>query len=242
MIAKHKFFVCTIFFDILFALILTFHFSHKTFDTLMVYAEEEANKVLSTIVNKIVLEKVTTYVNFDKLFEISKDKNGNIQTVDFDSLAVNDILSFITNSVEENLNKLDSGNLDFLDSINLSYEPSISMKNKGVIAAIPLGVSLNNTYFANLGPKIPVKLQYIGSVSTNLNTVVKDYGINNALITLSVHIRVSERLNLPFNSKRIVVENDIPIAIKVIQGSVPSYYGNVFSKSSPILSTDIDKT
>ena len=237
-----KIFIVSIIFIILFAFILTFHFSKRIRKTIIIYAEEEANKVLSTIVNKIVLEEVTTYVNFDKLFEITKDKNGNIQTIDFNALAVNDILSFVTSSVDENLNKFDNGSIDFMEYVTTEYAPSIEMKNKGIIALIPLGVSLNNIYFSNMGPKVPVKLKYIGSVSTNLNTVVKDYGINNALITLSVHITVSERVYLPFNSKKIIVENDIPIALRVIQGNVPSYYGSMITRSSPILSTNIDNS
>lgn len=239
---KLKIFVTSLIFSILFGFILTFHFSNRIRKNIMVYAEEEANKVLSTIVNKIVLEDVTTYVNFDKLFDINKDNNGNIKTIDFNALAVNDILSFVTSSVDENLNKFDNGNLDFMEYITTEYSPPIEMRNKGIIALIPLGISLNNVYFANLGPKIPVKIKYIGSVSTNLNTIVKDYGINNALITLSVHITVSERIYVPFSSKKIIVENDIPVALRVIQGNVPSYYGSIISRSSPILSSNVDNS
>lgn len=224
--------ICSIF--------MIFHFGKKTFDTLMVYAESEANKIVSTIINKIVLEEVAKSINFDEIFIITKGEDGKIQTVDFDSLAVNNILSFITNSVENNLNYMEEGNLEFMGSINLKYKPNIDDIKRGIVAVIPLGVSFNNQYLANLGPKIPVKLRYVGSVSTNLVTIVKDYGINNALVELNVHIKVVEQVNIPFNSKEIVVENDIPIAIKIIQGTVPDYYGNLISKSSPILSTNID--
>lgn len=217
-----------------------FHFGKRTIDILMVYAEAESNKIVSTIINKIVLEEIARNVNFDELFVVIKGENGEIQSVDFNSLAVNDILSFITNSVEENLNSMEEGNLEFMGSINLNYKPSIDEIKRGIVAVIPLGLSFNNQFLANLGPKIPVKLRYVGSVSTNLITNVKDYGINNALIELSVHIRVVEQVNIPFNSKEIVVENDIPIAIKIIQGKVPNYFGNAYTKSSPILSTNID--
>ena len=236
---KVKYFLLTIILNFIFGFLLTYHFSNRSFKTLEQYVDSEANKVLSTIVNKIVLEEVTSQVNFEKLFQISKDKNGSIQTIDFDSLAVNDILSFVTNSVENNLNMLETGKLD-LNNFNLGYRPPYEMRSKGIIALIPLGVSLNNFFLSNFGPKIPVKLRKIGSVSTNLNTVVKDYGINNVLITLSVHISVSEVVNVPFNSKKVTVENDIPIAIKVIQGSIPEYYGSIINKSSPILSSNVD--
>lgn len=239
--AKVKFLLYTILIGLISAFLLIFHFSKNTFSTLMTYAEAEANKLVSTIINKIVLEEIASKVDFDQLFQVTKDKNGEIQTVDFDSLAVNSILSFVTNSVEENLGYMESGNLEFMNSINLEYKPSPDEINRGIVAVIPLGVSLKNHFFSNLGPKIPVKLRYVGSVSTNLTTNIKDYGINNALIELSIHIMVVEQVNIPFNSKKIIVENDIPIALKVVQGKVPTYYGNAFSKSSPIFSTNIDK-
>lgn len=237
---KIKILLYSILLGIVCSCFLLFHFSKRTLTTLMVYAEAEANKIVSTIINKIVLEEVSTKIDFDELFVITRGNDNEIQTIDFDPLAVNNILSFITNSVETNLNNMENGNLEFMGSINLKYKPDIREMKRGVVAVIPMGVSFNNHFLANLGPKIPVKLRYVGSVSTNLVTTVKDYGINNALINLSVHIRVVEQVNMPFNSKEIVVENDIPITIKVIQGRVPTYYGNAYSKSSPIISSNMD--
>lgn len=237
---KIKILLYSILFSIICSFFLLYHFSKRTLATLMVYAEAEANKIVSTIINKIVLEEVSTKIDFNELFLVTKGSDDKIQTIDFDPLAVNNILSFITNSVETNLNNMERGNLEFMGSINLKYKPNIDEMKRGIVAVIPMGVSFNNHFLANLGPKIPVKLRYVGSVSTNLVTTVKDYGINNALIELSVHIRVVEQVNMPFNTKEVVVENDIPITLKVIQGGVPTYYGNGYTKSSPILSSNMD--
>ena len=52
---------------------------------------------------------------------------------------------------------------------------------------------------------------------------------------------VTEQINVPFISKRVTVTSDIPVALKVIQGSVPKYYGGTLSKQSNIFSIPIEE-
>ena len=42
------------------------------------------------------------------------------------------------------------------------------------------------------------------------------------------HIEVTEEVIIPFNTKQIKVVNDIPIAIKIVQGKVPNYYNSKY--------------
>ena len=86
------------------------------------------------------------------------------------------------------------------------------------------GVVFDNIILANIGPKIPVKLNMIGDILTNINTKVTDYGINNAVVEIIVDVEVYEQVILPFTTKRITINTDIPIAVKLIQGEIPSYF------------------
>ena len=65
----------------------------------------------------------------------------------------------------------------------------------------------------------------IGNVTSGIKTEVKEYGINNSLVTISVEIKVELMVILPFSSDYISIDNEIPIAIKLIQGKVPQFYG-----------------
>ena len=56
-------------------------------------------------------------------------------------------------------------------------------------------------------------------------TNVKEYGINNSLITVSVEIKVELMVILPFSTDYVNITNYVPIAIKLIQGKVPQVYG-----------------
>lgn len=95
------------------------------------------------------------------------------------------------------------------------------------------GVISSNSLLSNLGPKIPVKFDLVGEVISNIETKITNYGINNAMMEISVNIELSEQVILTFVSKKIVYNVNIPIAIKLIQGTVPNYYFNGLSRNSP---------
>jgi len=97
---------------------------------------------------------------------------------------------------------------------------------KGIVFKIPSGVVFNNSLLANVGPKIPVRFTLIGDVLSGVNTNVTNYGINNALLEVNVNIKLTLKVILPIASKEVNVETNVPIAIKMIQGSVPDYYSN----------------
>ena len=80
----------------------------------------------------------------------------------------------------------------------------------------------------------------VGSVVSNIKSDITNYGINNALLEVSIEVEVSEQVILPFISKRITISQDIPIAIKIIQGTVPKYYGNGLTERSSLLSIPME--
>ena len=82
-------------------------------------------------------------------------------------------------------------------------------------------------------------MEVIGSVLTNVNTKVTEYGINNCLIEMTVHIEVREKIILPVIAKTITVTNDLPVSYKVIRGTVPSYFGTSLNKDSSIYSIPV---
>ena len=90
-----------------------------------------------------------------------------------------------------------------------------------------------NSLLANLGPKIPVRLNLYGDISSEIQTTITNYGINNAMLEASVVMTLEERVILPFVSKQIKIESRIPIAMKLIRGNIPEYYFNGIDNNSP---------
>ena len=94
---------------------------------------------------------------------------------------------------------------------------------KGIIYEVPIGVIFGNSFLANVGPKIPVKIKYSGNVGLDVKTRVSDYGFNSALIEVYIYVEVTQRTILPFASKDIKLTSEIPVVMKVVKGSTPYY-------------------
>ena len=104
---------------------------------------------------------------------------------------------------------------------------NLDKKNKNkMVYMVPMGMIFNNVFLYNLGPKIPVKIEYSGNVGLDVKTSVKEYGINSALIEVYVYVEVTQRTILPFTSKDTKLISKIPIVLRVVKGSVSNYISN----------------
>lgn len=195
--------------------------NNKASKLFMEYSKIETKKIASMIITSTITEQVANDISMDDLFTTTKDSNNNIKNIDFKSSEANKLLVKASKKVEENLKYLEEGKIDKL-SVNLD---NYNIKN-GVVFEVPSGLLFNNSILYNIFPHIPVKLELIGNTVCNLKTDIKNYGINNAFITVSIEVLVDIKIIMPFTSKVDNFKVDIPIIMKIIEGSVPSYYLN----------------
>lgn len=200
---------------------------------LLDYANMEARKLASIIINDAV-NKNFKDINIDELFIITKEEN-EIKAIDFNPIIVNQVLTNTTTLIQTNLKYLEQGKIELL---NLNTDALIDYNTdklkQGIIYEIPSGVIFGNSFLANIGPKIPVRFSLVGDIVSYVNTEVKDYGINNALIEVNIVLELSEQLILPFVTDKITIDTTIPVALKLIQGTVPNYYLNGLQNSPAI--------
>lgn len=182
----------------------------------MIQAKEKAYNIITKTINGSVNKVVSKNLNSNDLFIMTYDSDGTITSIDFDSLVINKVLTSISLEIENSIADIDSET-----------------------CAIPFGVVFNNSFLSNLGPKVPIKMQLVGSVVNNIKTQITNYGINNALIEIYVNIEVNVQVVLPFVSDKVSVETLIPIALKLIRGNVPDYYSGNGSGDS-LLSIPIE--
>lgn len=217
-------FVTAIF--LLVAIFFTLHFISKRITPgLMEYAELHARKLVTLLINSAITESIGEDLEVESLFLITKDSNGEIRSIDLDPIKVNRLLSNTTNSIQMNLHYIEKGEvekLSLMDDVLRDYDPN-DLK-KGIIGNIPTGVVFRNALLSNLGPKFPIRLKIIGDIITNVYTKVTNYGINNAVVEVSIKVDVKAQAILPFSSKVVDITSDIPLTIKLLQGGVPSYY------------------
>lgn len=223
--------------------VLTFYYLNKKAAPILInYAETEIKKLSSLIINRAISKQMTEELNFDNLFLIDKNSAGEINTIDFNPTVVNKVLATCTSTVQLNLKYVEDGKLNMIDIPDqLISEYQNNDTQNGVIYRLPTGIIFNNSLLANLGPKIPVRLNLVGDIESSIYTKITDYGINNALLEVFVKISVNEQVILPFISKTIAVSTDIPVAIKIISGNIPNnFFSEGKSKSSPTFTIPIN--
>lgn len=196
----------------------------------MEYATAKAKNLGTILINQSISKYIDSF-NINELFIISKSENDEIKSVDFNPITVNKVLNSITSDITNNLNKIEQSSSNIKDYGDVK---------QGIIYYIPLGMTFKNSLLNNLGPKIPVKLNFVGDITSNIETNITDYGINNALIEVKIFITIQEKVILPFSSKEVKVESAIPVALKLIQGSVPNYYFKGMESSSQILTVPVE--
>lgn len=109
--------------------------------------------------------------------------------------------------------------------INKKLQSELLYEGKGTSLAfrykIPLGLSFNNPLLVDFGPRIPVLFKLIGDFSSNLVSTVQSFGINNALIKISLKIDFKTELILPLNSSSSSFSYEAPLSLSVYQGDIP---------------------
>lgn len=212
----------------------------KIFPVLLQQAEIDCKKMAIVVIKNSITDDVLNVLSEDELFNVIQKKDGEVQTIDFNPIIVNKFLTKMTNIVSDNLKKIETGKIDNISFIN-SEDYNIEKLKNGVISEVPLVIITNNVLLSNIGPKVPVKLNLVGNVISSIETKVSNYGINSALIEIYAKIEVTEEVIIPFQTKRIKVQNNVPVTIKVIQGNVPNYYNSgSLTKSSDIISLPIE--
>lgn len=206
---------------IIFTFIILVFLSNKVMPFYMNYSEAEMKRVVTTVINKSVTEEVTNQLEVDSLFVLKKE-NDNTIIVDFDPVIVNRVMSKISDVVYNNLKLISKKDKLTLEKYNLDES----------YFYIPSGIIFNTTMLNNIGPRIPINLEIISSVNPNLKTEVTEYGINNSLIEVYIHVIVDAKMILPMYSNTMQIVVVVPLAVKLIQGEVPKYYQRGYASST----------
>ena len=195
-------------------------FTYKSEPLLLDYAKKESENIISTLINKSIKE-VLYESEYEDLIEIEKDNDGHITNLNFNNKDINEILYLSTENLLNSILLLEKGKYNL---INNNY-----ISNKDFIYYIPIGVIHNLPVLINIGPKIPFKIDLVGSVNSDEVTSVKDYGINSSIIEVFLKISLNIQVILPFKTEDVLIEKNILLDSKIVQGKIPDYYGGLIS-------------
>lgn len=201
----------------------------KIVPPLEVYAENEVKKISSLIISDAVESISFSEEETMSFFNTLTNKNDEVISVDFNTAKINKSLVKLNKAVYKDLKSFENGRYKLEDT---------EIETEDLIYKIPLGYITGNYTLSNIGPKVPLKAKVIGSVVSNIKTEVSSYGINNSLLKVYIDVTVNMRFMLPLISKDVLVNNSIPIVVKIIQGKIPNVYGGSYAVTSPITSSN----
>src|SRR5574344_1104342 len=171
-------------------------------DCAVIYAKKTSNKIISQAIKEVNCD-------IDSLYTLKKD-NEIIKEANFNTININ----------------------NYLADLNLNINKKLEKYNSKIVYKVPLKLIYNNPFISNLGSEIPIKINFINSISSNIKTKINNYGINNAVIEIYAQVTLEEAVIIPFKTKNIKVNMNVPLLIKIINGNIPNYYSGIDGASS----------
>ena len=166
--------------------------------------------------------------SLDDIIELIKNNNDEIVAVNYNMHKSYSILKDISIKIKNGINDNLMNNTTYIKE-NV---------NDGIIIYYPIGIAYNNIYANTLGPKVPIKINYLNSVVVGLYTKVSNYGINNVLVNMYLKVTMDDSIIIPTIYDRVSNTYEILLDAKIIMGSVPSFLGTTIENSSPLVSSE----
>jgi sporulation protein YunB len=200
--------------------VLLLFFVHRSISPpLIAIAEMKSKQIATDMINKAIKEKVQDQLDMAKLMTVTKDNEGRIEMIQYNTALVNSLLTATTDSVHHSLQEMEQN-------------------QDGTVYEIPLGMVTDNALLANIGPKIPVEFMMVGEIKPDVVHKITPSGINNTFVEIAIAVHAEMQVILPFVSEKVKVETTVPLSQQVIQGKVPDYYGGGNGSFVPVIPAD----
>lgn len=179
---------------------LVFYYFEPIFEAMC----EEKVKSLATIITNQQSTLVMKKYQYEELYTIEKDSNGNIVIIKSNVVPINNLISELTENIQNEFDKIEN--------------PTIY---------IPLG-NLSGIYLlSGSGPEIPIEVSITGTVDTEIKSEFIAQGINQTLHRVYVNFECNMKIVTPLKNYNKKVTNQVIIAEHVIVGNIPNSYYNL---------------
>lgn len=162
-----------------------------------------AKTIAARIVNDKTKESIQN-IDYNDLITIVRDNNGSITMVKANVLAINRISAELTIDIQEGL-----------------------QNESQILIYIPFGSIFGNQIISNMGPKIPIKINPSGVVTTDFKSQFEEAGINQTIHRIYLYTVCRVNIVTPIKTITNEISSEIMVAESVIVGPVPNSYYNL---------------
>ena len=183
--------------------ISTYVICYKAIDPIFQEICSDEAKSIATKITNEQSTKVMRDHSYDEMFTIQKDENGNVQMINANIFAIDEITSDIAIYIQEAL------------------ENSETSKVK-----LSIGSFTGIKILSGTGPDMNIKLSSTGEVATDLRSEFVSQGINQTIHRIYLQIDCTVNILTPFKTIEESISNQVLLAENVIIGQIPSTYYN----------------
>jgi len=212
---------------IIVTVVIVMRFNRAVTPRILEAARMKINSVTNIVINQSFDSQVIGR-SLDNLLNVEIDNNGIINSINFDMDSAYEIARNVTDRFNENYRYVENGEWEKLGYFDIDSVPG----RDGYLAAFPIGIASRNVFIANFGPRIPVRIKFVGTTLNTIESKVTEYGINNCLIELFVTMNIEREIILPVQFRREKISYRLPIASKIIMGQIPEWYGGILTRSA----------
>lgn len=188
----------------IFGLFLGFSFLYNNFvsNKLLSYSKVKINNIMDIVINNCINEELLNKIDIDKLFIT----DNHIINID------NNISNYMTNLINDSL-KLKMDIISNRKYSLLNIDSNYFYVNSSI---------LFNTDSIDSGFSIPINIFVLGDPVSRIDLDVKEYGINNSVVSLRVNINIMIKIKLLLSSDYYSIEKSVVIGNKILEGEIPS--------------------
>lgn len=178
--------------------------------TVLLVADSEMRAKTLDVINKNIAEVYVERFNYEDLIQIEKDDAGNIDMLKANTIRLNELATEVAIKSQEDIKEIGS----------------IGVK-------MPIGYITKNNIMSYWGPSITVKMEPIGRVEVDYDSIFESAGINQTRHKILVNVKTNLKIILPLQYKEVEVVNKIPVSDTVIVGDIPRsmWGGNILSET-----------
>ena len=220
---------------IIIAIIIFIKYGKKYSDEIVLITRDKIEKVTYQFFTDLITDEVINNNVTEDIIKINKNNKDEIISIDYNIEKTYSLLTDVSTILKEGISDFENGKM----SVKI-YDTYLNNNKYGLYLNVPVFSGTDNIFITNFGPKIPIYIHFTGALLTNIKTKVTEYGFNNALLEIYITVYINENILTPVTKKSLEIDYDILIAAKVINGKVPSFYGNGFETNSNLINTPIE--
>lgn len=169
----------------------------------------EAKKLATFVANEQTTKVMKDY-NYDSMFSIEKDAEGNVTMIQMNMYKVNLIISDIAYYIQEQMKKPENSTI-----------------------SIPMGNFFGIDLLSGYGPNIKMRVVLLGTVETDLRSEFISQGINQTLHRVYLQVDCPVQILSSYKTMEEKISNQFLLAENVIVGKIPSTYYNLEGFKEP---------